>query len=449
MQIDRQDNLLQRVREQILEHQMIRRSDIGIAAVSGGADSVCMLYLLHALSGELGFRLVVAHVHHGIRGEEADRDADYVQRLSDQLGLECRVYHRDVPQIVRDQGGSLEEAGRRVRYACLEELKRETGARWIALAHHRDDAAETVLFHLIRGTGLRGLRGILPVQQDRIRPLLGLDREEIEAWLKEREIPYCTDSTNSDVTYARNRIRNVILPQMQEINPGAKEHILRLAQDAEERYAQILKEIQQTEIKCDTIDACTILPEFAEDPEVLGELILKRMEELAGSSRDISRKHIDSVAGLFRKTTGKRVDLPYGLEAVRSYEGVILRRTDGEKGKCGAQGRITCIRRPYISGEDIPTEKYRKMLDADRVTGELVLRTPQPEDRIMIHADGSRKKLQRFFIDAKVPQEARGNWPVVADDREVLWIVGLRLSESCKVTEATKNICLIEYTGEQ
>lgn len=446
MQIDRQDNLLQRVREQIREHRMIRPGDTGIAAVSGGADSVCMVYLLHALSGELGFKLIVAHVHHGIRGEEADRDADYVGRLSRELGLECRVYHKDVPQIANASGESLEEAGRRVRYACFEELKQETGAAWIALAHHRDDAAETVLFHLIRGTGLRGLRGILPVQQDRIRPMLGLDREEIEGWLQDREIPYCTDSTNSDVTYARNRIRNIILPEMQRINPGAKEHILRLAGDAEERYARILKEIQQTGINCDTIDACTIIPEGIQDPEVLGELIRRKIEVLAGSSRDISRKHIDSVAELFGKTTGKRADLPYGLEAVRSYEGVILRRAADEPAECGVQGKITCIRRPYISGEDIPTEPYRKMLDADRVNGELVLRTPEPEDWITIRADGSRKKLQRYFIDAKVPQEERKNWPVVADDKEVLWIVGLRLSENCKVTEGTKNIYLIEYT---
>ena len=455
-----QETIVHKCREMILQHQMILPGDTGVVAVSGGADSVFLLHLLHMLSEEMHFRIVVAHVHHGIRGKEADRDAEYVRRLSGELGVPCRVFERDVPKMARENGMTLEEAGRMARYACLEELKRETGARWIALAHHKDDQIETVLFHLLRGSGFRGLRGMMPVQGDRIRPLLSVDRQEIEDWLLQRGISYCTDTTNSDPEYARNRIRTIILPEMKKVSPGAGEHLLRLAGDAEELYKKVRETAELFRQECREIFSADgklsgiLIPEktgrSVPDPgSPGGELVRMVLEELTGSTRDISRRHVESVISLFSKETGKKIMLPGRVVAERTYAGVLIRHGASAEKRYTEEklpGKLSVVRREYISGEEIPTGEYRKMMDASRVAGEPVLRFPHSGDRIMVRADGSTKKLQRFFTDNRIPVEDRASWPVVADEQGILWVIGLRLSERVKVREETKEIYLLEYT---
>jgi tRNA(Ile)-lysidine synthase len=475
-----QNDLEKRVLEMIRTHHMIAPGDTGIVAVSGGPDSVFLLHMLDRLSQsdefrnpkehseEKGFHLIAVHVNHGIRGKEADRDEEFVKNLCAELSIPCRVFHKNVPAIAEESGKTLEEAGREVRYSCFEEVKRETGASWIALAHHKGDSVETILFNLLRGTGLRGLRGILPVQQDRIRPLLNLSKEEILQWLEERRIPYCTDSTNLDSDYARNRIRNRILPEMLEVNPGAAEHIFRLSQDAEEWYNNISDEAEKLSRHCEMIPDSEgegiseiRIPEKVwsgmtgenhelplPEREVLGELILRELSVLSGSSKDIGRRHIDAVILLISKETGKRADLPYGLQAVRTVSGLTLRKESSPVRK--PIGKLSITRRPYIPGEEIPSDTYHKMIDAESVTGTLILRTPESEDRIII--DGSdqvkKKKLTRLFTDSKIPVPERAGWPLVADEEKVLWVVGIRLSEACKVKDSTKEVYLLDYSCE-
>ena len=475
-----QNDLEKRVLEMIRTHHMITPGDTGIVAVSGGPDSVFLLHMLDRLSQsdefrnpkdhpeEKGFHLIAVHVNHGIRGKEADRDEEFVKNLCAELSIPCRVFHKNVPAIAEESGKTLEEAGREVRYSCFAEVKKETGAAWIALAHHKGDSVETILFNLLRGTGLRGLRGILPVQHDRIRPLLNLSKEEILQWLEEEKIPYCTDSTNLDSDYARNRIRNRILPEMMEVNPGAAEHIFRLSQDAEEWYNNISDEAEKLESYCEKIPDSKgegiseiRIPEkvwigmtgeesghLSPTREVLGELILRELSILSGSSKDIGRKHIDSALQLISKETGKRADLPYGLQAVRTVSGLTLRKAPGPMRS--SLGQLTITRRTYIPGEEIPKDTYRKMIDTESVSGTLILRTPEPEDRIVIEEAGEggqrkSKKLNRFFTDNKIPAEERAGWPVIADDEKILWAVGLRLSEACKVKTGTKEVYILEY----
>ena len=496
----------------IEEQNMIPRNSTGILAVSGGADSMCLLHILHRLSTKMHLSLTVCHVIHGIRGAEAEEDAAFVERTAKELGLACRIYRRDVPAVAAKQGLSLEEAGRNVRYACFRELKKELKADWIALAHQRDDQAETVLFRILRGTGLRGLRGILPVQGDCIRPLLSVSRAEIEAWMQAQGLPWRTDSTNLDSDYTRNLLRNQVLPELCREYPGMQEHLLLLAKEAEELYdiqeaeverlrsccryvgadgtvgdyeswtssGNLLSEIripaeafwcasgmsqvaeQEEDPKLQRQSAQNAAEQLLEDPgwSAEGELLLQELERLTGRRKDITRKHILAVQELLQKETGKRVDLPYGIFAERTYEGLRLAATSDRTGRNLSSGhgdsggdrtatkgktlRLKITRRPYISGEEIPVGETRKLVDADCVKDEPRLRTMEPGDRIMIDGSGSTKPLARFFTDRKIPREQRADWPVVADAEKILWVVGLRLSEACKVTEKTKEVYLLE-----
>ncbi len=472
--------MIERVLSYVREMNMIPAGSRGIVAVSGGADSICLMHVLYRLQAELDIRLTVCHVNHGIRGSEADRDEAYVRSEAEKLGLPCRIFHRNIPDTAREQGISTEEAGRQVRYACFGELKEETGADWIALAHQKDDQAETILFHILRGTGIRGLRGIQPVLGDRIRPLLAVSREEIEDWLKKEGISYCTDSTNLTSEYDRNRIRNRILPELQKINGRAKEHLVMLAQEAEELYDIQETEAERQEKNCryyisggkwmtleewkesgEALSAVEILSagtsgDTADDTEkperVHPELIFRQLERLAGRRKDITRRHVEAIRALAENEPGKRAELPYQLIAERTRTGILLHlqeeniRPETEP-ECPKVEGLMVGRIPYHPGDEIPKGEDRKMVAAEAVRGTPYLRKPLPGDRIVIKKDGSSKPLNRFFTDRKIPAELRKDWPVVADDNGILWVIGLRLSEHCRVTEETKEVILFIPKG--
>ena len=476
--------MVEKVLSFIKEQNMIPEGSRGIAAVSGGADSMCLMHILHELAPILKMEFTVFHLNHGIRGEEAERDAEHVRRAAEELGLPCCIRKVDVPALAKEQGISLEEAGRRARYDSLAELKEKVGASWLALAHQKEDQAETILFHIIRGTGIRGLRGIRPVQGDRIRPLLDCSRAEIEHWLDSRGIEYVTDSTNLENEYTRNRIRNHIFPMLQELNPGVKEHMLSLAKQANELYdiqeqmVERLRESCEYRLsdgsmvsyedwkKMDEPGAPVKLPDLLIEERgsvgiggngeidtngsnggtgvvLLGELILSEIGRIAGHRRDVTREHIASGIELFSKETGKKVDLPRGVEALRSFDGVILRRK-GQVSESGSGIRVLTIeKQPYYPGFPYPEGEEEKAIDAATVKGTLRLRTPMPQDVIVINAEGGRKKLSRFFTDHKVAKEDRADWPVVVDDEKVIWVVGLRLAENCKLTDDTREVYII------
>ncbi len=235
--------MLDKVLEFIKKEQLVQAGETVAAGVSGGADSICLLSVLYALRERLGIRLAAVHVNHGIRGAEADRDEAFVRSFCKERGIPCLVYHRDVPRLVKERHLSEEEAGRMVRLLCFREAMEELGAGTAAVAHNRDDNAETVLFHLFRGSGLKGLAGMaakteFPGEASGktggflIRPLLDCSRQEIEDYLKKQETGFCTDSTNLSEAYSRNRIRLNILPQARLVNTDAVLHIVQAAKIA-------------------------------------------------------------------------------------------------------------------------------------------------------------------------------------------------------------------------
>lgn len=241
----------------IREYDMLRQSDCVVAGVSGGADSVCMLLILSELSETMGFAVKAVHLNHMIRGAEADRDEEFVRSLCERKGIPLECFRRDIPAIAKEEGLSSEEAGRRIRYQLFEETadaaKDEYERVRIAVAHNRDDLAETVLFNMARGSSLKGLTGIRPVRDNIIRPILFAGRAEIEEYLEEQKEDFCIDSTNLGDDYSRNKIRHVIIPALKELNAGAVDHIFDMAMDATVIYDWIDERATKFLDKCEVI----------------------------------------------------------------------------------------------------------------------------------------------------------------------------------------------------
>ncbi|MDO4519738.1 MAG: tRNA lysidine(34) synthetase TilS [Eubacteriales bacterium] len=467
--------MYEKVKRYIKEYSMIRSGDVVIAGVSGGADSICMLDILNCFCKEENAVLAAVHVNHGIRGKEADHDQHYVEIFCEKNHIRCFSYRYDVPELAKKQKLGEEETGRIVRRKAFEETAISYPGMQIkiAIAHNENDQAETVLHHLARGSGLRGLGAIRPVTEKKqfiyIRPLLCVQRSEIEAYLKLKKIEYCTDSTNLENEYTRNRIRNSILPAMQEqVNAQAISHIAQAAESlrqADDFFSQRAKEYAK-QCKIKGKDGYLLRPELLETMWQIEKnyLVMEILGELAGKKKDITSGHVQSVLDLFEGTTGRKVSLPYHMTACRNYEGVALSRKKEKKDASGdrpiiswnleipgnlkcAAGTFECKKIQY-TGQEIPRNQYTKWLDCDKINDTLKARFRQTGDYIFIEPNNTKKKISRIMIDDKIPAEDRGRIPLIALDREIIWMVGGRISEKYKVSSTTKNVLQISYTGE-
>ena len=463
--------MLKKVRDYMREHEMTAPGDAVIVALSGGADSVCLLTVLKQLATP-EFLLRAVHVHHGIRGAEADRDEAFAQKLCESLSVPLCVAYCHVPAYAAEHGLSEEEAGRILRYQVLEkeagkwEQELPAGSRVkIALAHHRDDNAETILHHLLRGSGLTGLAGIRPVQGRRIRPLLCVGREEIRAYLEAGHISWCEDSTNQSPDYTRNRIRSQVLPLLKTaVNEQAEEHILQAGQiigQADAYLRQQAEEIWQEAVCGREEDLAAIpLTAFARQPEILKTYLIRHMlDQLHPGWKDIGSRHFTAIAELAGKPVGSRLDLPGGLMARTGYETLeIVRKTKREvsvKTESGADGEIhgrqtvpelhmTVFSRQ--KDQEIPKNQYTKWFDYDKIKGTLSVRTRRTGDYLILPSGGS-KTIARYMIDEKIPKEKREKILLLAEGSHVLWVVGFRISEYYKIEEHTENILQVTCDG--
>ena len=448
------DNLFESITKYIKDNHMLEANDGVIVGLSGGADSVCLLSLLVRYRDYTGTALVIraVHVNHMIRGNEADEDQDFVEKLCRDMNVECSVYTKNIPEMAKEMNLTEEEAGRIYRYQVFEEeaekLEKKAGISGvkIAVAHNKNDLAETVIYNMIRGSSLLGLAGIKPVRGRIIRPLLMTFREEIEAYDKENGLEYRTDSTNMITDYSRNKIRLEVLPKLMEINDGAIEHIAMIAAESTELKKDIDKEVAQASE--DSFDKGISISELSKLSELAkGEKVLSYMESICGRRKDITREHISSVVKLANKESGKRVDLPYGMVAEKVYDRVVISRS-GDRGIEGSSGEVTYEKIPYAPGMDISKKEYTKMIDYDKIKSVLCFRTPEPDDYMVINSEGGTKKIYRILSAEKVERARRDSFPVVADGNEIVWAVGLRLSERYKIDESTKNVLVMNYISK-
>ena len=303
--------MLEQIRRTILEHALIKKGDAVLVALSGGADSVAMLRALLTLSEEMGFRVFAAHLNHGIRGKHADADEAFCRKLCESLGVRAVFGHTSVPKRAARTGESLEQAAREERYAFLEQARLELGADSIAVAHHMEDQAESVLLHLARGSGLTGLVGMRPRRGTIIRPMLYVRRQEIEDYLASLGQAFCTDETNFSADYSRNRIRMELLPYMEKnINPGVVEGLCSAA-ELLYRDEECLRAISQNELlimakRKTGYDRYRLM----NLPMAIKSRALRLAMAEAGAKTDVERTHVEAAARLLEAGTGASLNLP-------------------------------------------------------------------------------------------------------------------------------------------
>lgn len=415
--------MLAKVKRTVSLYKMLSNEDKVLVGLSGGPDSVCLLHILR----QFPVKLYIAHLNHGLRGEEADKDQEFCLELGKRLGIP--VFTKKV-RIKRS-----EDSARKARYKFLEETAHKIGANRIALGHNADDQVETVLMRLLRGTGVKGLAGIPPVRKHGdlliIRPLINVWREEILNYLKKRSISYRIDSSNLKTDFFRNRIRHRLIPYLKRYNPNIKGVLLNLGNNM-----AMLNEDFNT---------------FMEQE------IVKRYMDRIGMG--LSARHIDEIMNLMRTRQGTKIlNLPKGIKVVREYDRLIFCKDKDVKknfeiqlpipGKVKIPGsNIFITSRLCKLPKKIERNLFEVMLDYDRIKGLLKIRNRRPGD--VFHPIGlnGKKKVKDIFIELKIPQRLRDKIPLVVSGSEICWIPGYRIGERFKITPETKQVVKINVEG--
>lgn len=466
--------MIKKVMDYIEKYHMIRPHDTIVAGVSGGADSVCLLFVLLEIRERIPFDLKVVHVNHGVRAD-AGADAEFVKALCEKNELPFYLVEENIKELAAKSGRSEEEEGRRVRYQAFEEALGSDQGR-VAVAHNSNDRAETMLFHLFRGTGLSGMSGIRPVNGNIIRPLLGVTREEIEKWLLERHISYCTDSTNAQDFYTRNRIRHHILTYAeQEICRGAAVNMNRAADDllmAEEYLRHQTEDAMKRCVQKDSGGIIIHIPAFLKEDDYLkGRILLSCVEEAAGSRKDITAAHIRAIERLFGTSGSKEIHLPYQLTVYKKYDLGMIQKSDlrneeisqpekeREEYPVSIPGRIMVPGLGRVeftvfsigNSQNIPEKTYTKWFDYDKITSSVVFRTKRAGDYLTVNSKAGigHKSLQDYFVNEKIPRDERSRIYFLAEDSHILWIPGRRISEYYKISEDTRSILQVTVSDKE
>ncbi|MFC1988772.1 tRNA lysidine(34) synthetase TilS [Chloroflexota bacterium] len=472
MKITCREPLEQRVLRFILENHLVAQRRKLLVAVSGGPDSVCLFHILAKLREKLDITLHVAHLDHQLRGIDSEADAEYVSQLACRLGIPATIETRDVKGYQARQHTSMEEAAREVRYTFLAEVAQSAGADRVAVGHTSDDHVETILLHLIRGTGTRGLRGLQPVNHWQspensltvIRPLLPVNRWEITDYCCSHQLETRLDASNLSLSPLRNRIRHQLVPLLESYNPQVKEALLRTARLAADDLAALNKEA--TRLRSDIVQKqgeMFILDKtgFLELPLGLQRHLLREtIEELSGSLKNIEAGHIDEIIAIVSKPAGKRLNLPGGLVFVVEYDRCLLALGTASlspfplmKGECALEipGETLLpgwrVAASVIKPEQIVEKEddFTAWFDLDKTGDNLVVRCRQPGDRFQPLGMGQSKKLGEFMIDAKIPGAWRRHVPIVSSPRYPIWVVGWRIDDRAKVSENTRRVLSLKF----
>jgi tRNA(Ile)-lysidine synthase len=470
--VKREKALGQKVISSIQEHNLFSVGERLVVAVSGGADSVCLLHILAQRQTDLGVELHVAHLNHQLRGAESDSDAKYVSDLACKLGTPATVESRDVEAYHRQKGGSLEESAREVRYSFLAKVAREIGASKVVVGHTRDDQVETVLMHLLRGTGLVGLRGLQPCsvlqygepegRLEVLRPLLEITRQETLAYCRQYKLKPHSDSSNLSPYFLRNRIRLELLPVLRSYNPSIDEALLRLAAIAgddisfiEEQACRLWNKLARKEGDAVYLD----MNKIAALPRAMQRQVFRlAIKQLRDNLRDIEADHIEAMMDFLSRPAGKKLCLPQGLTLATEYgrlvltsvqaslcplpplEGIFSISIPGETALPGWRVKADIIREPV--GED---NGFAASFDLDKVGRELTVRGRRPGDRFRPLGMSQTKKLQDFMVDTRIPRSWRDRVPLVCSPEQILWVVGWRVDDRAKVTETTREILRLKF----
>ena len=469
--------MIDKVFKTIYENNMFDEGDRVVVAVSGGPDSMCLLHILNSIKAELGIDLVAAHINHGMRGAASDADEEYVKEFCEKIELPFYSIKVDLNKISKESGMSCEEAGREVRYDFFNKIKTKVGAKKIALAHNANDQAETMLMRLMRGTGIHGLVGIRAVRDAiYVRPILHIDRSEIEQYCEEHNLNARIDKTNLESIYTRNKIRLELIPYIKENFNGDIVASLNRLSDTLKNDSDYLDKCAEEKFKqyCyeDSLDKALVIGKeaFLEQEAMLTRIIRRAILWVKGNLLNLEKQHIEYVVSLQKNTTGKKVILPGGIIAKNNYGQIYISVLEENKvvinekntynlimgnniidgldcENLGANIELLRINRKQILnfGNNI----FTKCFDYDKIKGDIVLRYREEGDRFEPLGMKGSKKIKDLFIDLKIPKDKRDKVPLVCFGDSIAWVVGYKVSERFKVDSTTENILQISFKKEE
>lgn len=445
---------LYRVKSWIEEQELLPDSGLVIAGVSGGADSMAMAHMLHRILSP--GRLICAHVNHGIRGDEADGDQTFVEEWCREQEIPCRVLQADVPAESQKTGEGLEACGRRVRYAFFESLLTGENDR-IATAHTRSDQAETVLLHLLQGAGAKGLSGIPARRGNIIRPVLCLSRGEVEEYCRENGLFWCTDATNQDMEYTRNRLRHQVLPLLREMNPSIEETLERTAFSLK-RDEECLNQMAQQALEQVRAGDGLSVKSVQALPAAVAVRVLAQYFQEKGCVRP-ETVHLEQVLAAVRDGSG-RVSLPGSWEVFIWSDVLLAEKT--EKAPAAAwETPVLSRETPLGDGrtlilEVFPVSAMKKwikfhnllfpiFLDYDTITHSqtLIVRTRRAGDRFSPAGRGVSKSLKKLFSEGRIPVQTRDRLIVLESGGELLWVEKFGVCHRCRMRPDTKRVLLL------
>jgi tRNA(Ile)-lysidine synthase len=438
-----------------------------IVAFSGGADSTALLYLCLLLTEDLGLEITAAHLDHGLRGIEAERDREAAEARAGDLNLPFVWEKVDCRKLAAVRALSLEEAAREARYDFLERVRINSGARYITTGHTADDNAEAILFNMIRGTGPAGLAGIPPIREGRIlRPLLIFWKKDLVRYLKARGLTWVEDSTNTDLDYSRNRIRHSLLPQMEKhFNPAVKAALNRTAEiirDEESAWQVYLERLKPKVSWTLGPDSVTMRISSLNGLHVAEKrrLIREGFRYIKGQPRALESGHVEAILNLLTGEKGRGLDLP-GRNRAWTKDDFLFIGISLEEHETSFEYSLPLPGLVYIEeiGSGIESEIDRDpkdinprklgpdmaVLDFDLIEPPLIVRNLRPGDRFQPLGLKGTKKLHDFFIDAKVPASERREIPLVLDRKGIIWLVGLRVSERTRFSAGTKTALFLKF----
>ncbi|OGN94603.1 MAG: tRNA lysidine(34) synthetase TilS [Chloroflexi bacterium RBG_13_51_18] len=475
MPTDEISNLEQKVLACLREKKLVSPGERLIVAVSGGPDSVCLLSILSVLRGELGIELHIAHLNHQLRGKDSEADAKYVAGLAKRLAIPATIASRDVKSYQQQRRLSLEEAAREVRYDFLAAVAKEAGAHKVAVGHTSDDHIETLLMHLIRGSGTRGLRGLTPLAELKvsggslaiIRPLLCLSRQDTVVYCRARRLKPRLDASNLSLEPLRNQVRRRLIPVLHKYNPQVDIALLRLSRTAsddldfiENEARRLMKNIIMVGKSSVVIDKKGFL---VLHPALQRQLLRISIESLLGSLKDIEAGHIEDIIEALDKPAGKVIGLPFGINFTIEYDRYILAQESlslcpfpplegetelkipGRTVFSGWEIDAAVITPSEFKSRSRETNDFSACFDFEKAGRKLAVRCRLPGDRFQPLGMAQSKKLNVFMIDARIPQAWRRRIPIVCSGEKTLWVVGFRIDERFKVRTDTKNVLRLEF----
>ena len=452
-------NLIKKIKNFISENSLINENDRILVGLSGGPDSIFLLYILHNYFNN---QLIIAHINHKLRGIDSDLDEKFIRTISQKLKIPLYVIREDVKKLSTKNKKSIEEVGRDVRFSFFNKILKVENFNKIALGHNLDDNVETILINFIKGSGMKGLIGIPEKRDNIIHPIINIKKEEILKYLEENKIEYRIDKTNFETDYLRNKVRNYLLPIIEkEFNKNFKEKILSLSNilKVEDKFLDDLVENIKNDILKFEDDFVKIDLKKLQNLHLSlkRRLIRKVIDHFNKDLREYPLDHIDKVISLENKKTGKEIELPLNLIAVKDKNNIIIERRDfeipdfyieipdigsyqeiGMKIELSLVEKISKVKDPFIS-----------FFDYDKIELPLKIRKPMFGEKFKPLGLKKEKKIQDFFVDSGIPKSVRWNLPILLDKKDdILWIVGVRISDDYKVTNLTNRVICIKITLE-